>query len=208
MNELLQQLGELALGAIPTLILFITLVLAYRYILYGRLMETRAEREKRTSGALEKSRQAIGQADVRSQEYEAKLRAARAEIFRRREQRIQQMERRAGSRSGRGSPGGSAARPGRTGGSASAERRCPPADRGFRQPVGDSGSGRGSSPGGCGEFAVKTLTRCLSAVLFAALLSGPAAQLHAQAARQLFVFAARKALGRGRRAHGRAGDQL
>ncbi|MFZ0690023.1 MAG: hypothetical protein WBD98_16885 [Acidobacteriaceae bacterium] len=90
MNELLQQLGELALGAIPTLILFITLVLAYRYILYGRLMETRAEREKRTSGALEKSRQAIGQADVRSQEYEAKLRAARAEIFRRREQRIQQ----------------------------------------------------------------------------------------------------------------------
>ena len=90
MDELLQQLGELALGAIPTLILFITLVLAYRYILYGRLMETRAEREKRTSGALEKSRQAIGQADVRSQEYEAKLRAARAEIFRRREQRIQQ----------------------------------------------------------------------------------------------------------------------
>jgi hypothetical protein len=75
MNELLQQLGELALGAIPTLILFITLVLAYRYILYGRLMETRAEREERTAGALEKSRQAIGQADVRSQEYEAKLRA-------------------------------------------------------------------------------------------------------------------------------------
>jgi F-type H+-transporting ATPase subunit b len=90
MDELLQQLGELALGAIPTLILFITLVLAYRYILYGRLMETRAEREERTAGALEKSRQAIGQADVRSQEYEAKLRAARAEIFRRREQRIQQ----------------------------------------------------------------------------------------------------------------------
>ena len=90
MDELLQQLGELALGAIPTLILFITLVLAYRYILYGRLMETRAEREKRTAGALEKSRQAIVQADVRSQEYEAKLRAARAEIFRRREQRIQQ----------------------------------------------------------------------------------------------------------------------
>ncbi|MGB9030119.1 MAG: hypothetical protein WCC27_08370 [Acidobacteriaceae bacterium] len=90
MNVLLQQLGELALGAIPTLILFITLVLAYRYILFGRLMETRAEREKRTSGALEKSRQAIVQADVRSQEYEAKLRAARSEIFRRREQRIQQ----------------------------------------------------------------------------------------------------------------------
>src|SRR5579872_6559564 len=91
MGELLQQLGDLALGAIPTLILFILLVLAYRFILFGRLMETREERRGRTSGALEKSRLAIAQADVRTQEYEAKLRAARAEIFRGREQRLQRL---------------------------------------------------------------------------------------------------------------------
>ncbi|MGC2298327.1 MAG: hypothetical protein WA476_05960 [Acidobacteriaceae bacterium] len=91
MDELLRQLGELALGAIPTLILFIVLVLAYRFILYGRLMKTRGERRMRTSGALEKSRMAVVQADVRSQEYEAKLRAARAEIFRGREQRLQRL---------------------------------------------------------------------------------------------------------------------
>ncbi len=36
---------------------------------------------------------------------------------------------------------------------------------------------------------MKTLTRCLSAVLFAALLSGPAAHLHAQATNELSVFA-------------------
>ena len=89
MDELLRQLGDLALGAIPTLTLFIVLVLAYRFILYGPLMKTREERRARTAGALEKSRLAIGQADVRSQEYEAKLRAARAEIFRSREQRLQ-----------------------------------------------------------------------------------------------------------------------
>ncbi len=89
MDELLRQLGDLALGAIPTLILFIVLVLAYRFILYAPLMKTREERRSRTAGALEKSRLAIGQADVRSQEYEAKLRAARAEIFRAREQRLQ-----------------------------------------------------------------------------------------------------------------------
>ena len=89
MNVLLRQLGDLALGAIPTLILFIVLVLAYRYILFGPIMKTRAERHRRTAGALEKSRLAIAQADVRSQEYDAKLRAARAEIFRGREQRIQ-----------------------------------------------------------------------------------------------------------------------
>ena len=66
MDELLRQLGELALGAIPTLIVFIVLVLAYRFILYRPMMKTRAERRARTEGALEQSRLAIGQADVRS----------------------------------------------------------------------------------------------------------------------------------------------
>jgi F-type H+-transporting ATPase subunit b len=90
MSDLFRQLGELALGAIPTLILFILLVLAYRYILYRPLVKVREERRERTAGAIEKSRRAIVQADVRSQEYEAKLRAARAEIFRGREQRLHQ----------------------------------------------------------------------------------------------------------------------
>lgn len=90
MDELLHQIGDLALGAVPTMILFIALVLAYRFILYGRLVEIRKERRERTAGALEKSRLAVAEADVRAQEYEAKLRAARAEIFRAREQRIRQ----------------------------------------------------------------------------------------------------------------------
>jgi F-type H+-transporting ATPase subunit b len=91
MDELLRQLGDLALGAIPTMILFILLVLAYRFILFGRLVKTREERRERTAGAFEKSRQAIAQADVRTQEYDARLRAARAEIFRGREQRLQRL---------------------------------------------------------------------------------------------------------------------
>jgi len=90
MDELLRQLGDLALGSIPTLILFIILVLAYRFILFTPLMRIRAERRERTAGALEKSRLAIANADVRAQEYAAKLRAARADMFRRQEQRIQQ----------------------------------------------------------------------------------------------------------------------
>ena len=90
MNELLRQVGGLMLGSVPTLILFIVLVLAYRFILYGRLMQVREQRRERTAGALEKSRLAMAQADLRSQEYEAKLRAARAELMRRREQRVQQ----------------------------------------------------------------------------------------------------------------------
>ena len=90
MDELLRQLADLAVGSLPTLILFTLLVLAYRFVLYGKLMEVRAERRERTAGALEKSRLAIAQADVRAQEYDARLRAARAEIFRGREQRIHQ----------------------------------------------------------------------------------------------------------------------
>jgi F-type H+-transporting ATPase subunit b len=90
MDELLRQLEVLIIGAMPTTILFITLVLAYRFILYGPMMKVRAERRARTAGAMEKSRQAIAAADVRTQEYEAKLRAARAEILRHREQRMQQ----------------------------------------------------------------------------------------------------------------------
>lgn len=90
MSDLFRQLGELALGAIPTLILFILLVLGYRYILYQPLVKVREERRERTAGAIEKSRLAIVQADVRSQEYDAKLRAARGEIFRGREQRLNQ----------------------------------------------------------------------------------------------------------------------
>ena len=89
-DELLRQLGDLVLGSVPTIIIFTFLVIAYRFLLYRPLMRTLAERRERTLGAIEKAHAAIAAADAKSQEYEAKLRAARAEIFHRRELRIQQ----------------------------------------------------------------------------------------------------------------------
>jgi F-type H+-transporting ATPase subunit b len=89
-DELLRQLGDLVLGSVPTMIIFLILVFAYRYVLYGALVKTLAERRARTTGALEAAHAAIAAADAKSQEYEAKLRAARAEIFHQREQRLQQ----------------------------------------------------------------------------------------------------------------------
>jgi F-type H+-transporting ATPase subunit b len=89
-DELLRQLGDLALGSVPTIIIFVLLVIAYRFVLYGPLMRTLAERRERTIGAVEKAHAAIAAADAKSQEYEARLRAARAEIFHRRELRLQQ----------------------------------------------------------------------------------------------------------------------
>jgi F-type H+-transporting ATPase subunit b len=89
-DQLLRQLGELVLGSVPTMIIFLILVLAYRFVLYGPLMRTLADRRDRTLGAIERAHAAIAAADAKSQEYEAKLRAARAEIFHQRELRIQQ----------------------------------------------------------------------------------------------------------------------
>lgn len=88
--ELLRQLGDLVLGSVPTMIIFLILVVAYRYILYGPLVKTLATRRAHTTGAIESAQAAIAAADAKSQEYEAKLRAARAEIFHQREQRVQQ----------------------------------------------------------------------------------------------------------------------
>jgi len=43
-DQLSRQLGDLALGSVPTMILFVLLVIAYRFVLYGPLMRTLAER--------------------------------------------------------------------------------------------------------------------------------------------------------------------
>jgi F-type H+-transporting ATPase subunit b len=89
-DELLRQLGDLFLGSVPTILIFLILVLAYRFVLYGPLLRVLAERRAMTTGAIEKAHAAISAADAKSQEYEAKLRAARAEIFRNRERRVQE----------------------------------------------------------------------------------------------------------------------
>jgi F-type H+-transporting ATPase subunit b len=90
MDKILHQLGDLLVGSIPTAIIFIFLVVAYWLLLYRPLTRTLAERRERTQGAVEKAADAIAAADAKSQEYEARLRAARGEIFRHREQLIRQ----------------------------------------------------------------------------------------------------------------------
>src|ERR1700733_12001771 len=90
MDEILHQLGDLTVCSIPTMIIFVILVIAHQVLLYGPPSRTLAERRDRTQGAIERAAAAIAAADAKSQEYEAKLRAARADIFRHRDHRIQQ----------------------------------------------------------------------------------------------------------------------
>jgi F-type H+-transporting ATPase subunit b len=90
MDEILQQVGTLLLGSIPTILLFIVLVLAYQFLVQAPLSRTLKERRARTEGAIEEAHKAIARAEQRAQEYANNLRHARADIYKLREQRIQQ----------------------------------------------------------------------------------------------------------------------
>ena len=90
MNEIVQQIGALLLSAVPTIVLFVVLVAAYQILVQGPLTRTLAERRARTAGAVENAHKAIEQAEARAAEYADKLRHARAEIFKMREQRAKE----------------------------------------------------------------------------------------------------------------------
>jgi F-type H+-transporting ATPase subunit b len=90
MEEILRQVGTLLLGAIPTVILFIVLVLAYQSLVQSPLTQALKERRARTEGAIEEAQKAIAKAEARAAEYANKLRQARSDIFKMREQRVKQ----------------------------------------------------------------------------------------------------------------------
>jgi F-type H+-transporting ATPase subunit b len=90
MNEILNQLGGLVLGSVPTMILFLVLVVAYGYLVRRPLDRILTERRARTSGAVEQAKNAIAAAEAKTDEYEDGLRKARAEILAAREARLKQ----------------------------------------------------------------------------------------------------------------------
>jgi F-type H+-transporting ATPase subunit b len=90
MQEISQQLGTLLLSALPTVLLFILFVVAYQLLIQGPLGATLAQRRARTDGAVEDAQKAIALAEERAAEYATKLRLARAEVYKVREQRVKQ----------------------------------------------------------------------------------------------------------------------
>jgi len=89
MDDTLRQLGELLLGAVPTVILLALLYALYTAIVHKPLRRVLEERRSKTEGAVEKSRADIAAAEARTAEYEQKLREARAAVFRAQEARRQ-----------------------------------------------------------------------------------------------------------------------
>jgi|SRR5580698_5035845 F-type H+-transporting ATPase subunit b len=90
MQEIFQQLQGFFIAAAPTSLLFIVLVLAYEFLIQGPLTATLKERHARTEGAVEEAHKAIALAEEQAAAYATKLRQARAEIFKAREERIKQ----------------------------------------------------------------------------------------------------------------------
>jgi len=90
MDQTLRQLGELLLGAVPTVILLATLYLLYTFLVHRPLTIVLAERRNHTQGAMEKARADIAAAEARTAEYEQRLREARQRVFKNQEARRQQ----------------------------------------------------------------------------------------------------------------------
>src|SRR5271163_1552950 len=90
MDHTLRQLGELLLGAVPTVILLASLYILYTFIVHRPLAAVLAERRNRTQGAMEKARADIAAAEARTADYEFRLREARQKVFKDQEARRQQ----------------------------------------------------------------------------------------------------------------------
>ena len=91
MDEILRQLGELALGAVPTMIIFIFLWVCYRFLVHKPLARVLAEREAKTTGAVKKAQSDIAAAEQKTSEYEQRIREARLSVYKAQESKRQQV---------------------------------------------------------------------------------------------------------------------
>jgi F-type H+-transporting ATPase subunit b len=93
MVTVLHQLGGLFLGSVPTMLLFLLIVVLYRTLVYRPLTRILDERRAETEGAIESAAASIARAEARAQEYEARLRAVRSDISVARRLRLEQWNR-------------------------------------------------------------------------------------------------------------------
>ena len=90
MDVILNQIGGLVLGSLPTVVFFVVLVIAYGFLVRRPLDAVLTERRARTTGAVEQARGAISEAEAKTADYEDKLRRAKAAIFEARDKRLKQ----------------------------------------------------------------------------------------------------------------------
>ena len=90
MQEIFQEVEKYLIGAIPTALLFIVLVFSYQFLVQGPLTAVLEKRRALTEGAMEDARKAVAEAEAKAAEYAERLRLARADVYKLREQRVKQ----------------------------------------------------------------------------------------------------------------------
>ncbi len=79
--EILQQLGDLVLQALPTVFIVLLFYLFMRWAFFGPLERVLEERRARTEGARREAEQARAAAHERAHAYQEALKKARGEIY-------------------------------------------------------------------------------------------------------------------------------
>ena len=92
MDEILNQLGGLLLGSVPTIILLTVLYFCYKVLVHKPLVKVLAERHNRTAGAIEKAKADVAAAEARTAEYEQRMREARMAVLKAQENRRQEAQ--------------------------------------------------------------------------------------------------------------------
>ena len=86
MDEILHDLGQLLLRALPTFLLVVVLNFYLKFIFFKPLEKVLQKRRDATEGARQLAAEALDRAAGKTAQYEAALRAARAEVYQSQEQ--------------------------------------------------------------------------------------------------------------------------
>jgi F-type H+-transporting ATPase subunit b len=92
MDVILHQLGELLLKAVPTFILVVLLHFYLKNVFFKPLEKVLHQRYEATEGARKLAKESLERAAAKTREYEAAMRAARAEVYQAQEQLHQQLQ--------------------------------------------------------------------------------------------------------------------
>lgn len=81
MGPIVHQLGELFLGAVPTVLIVLTFYLVFRSLFFKPLLKVMAERDARTIGAQKAAQDAQAAAADQIKAYQEALKQARATVY-------------------------------------------------------------------------------------------------------------------------------
>jgi F-type H+-transporting ATPase subunit b len=91
MDKVLHQIGELLLGSVPTILLFLLTWAMYNFIVHRKLITVLDERRAKTGGAVEKAKRDIAAAESKAAEYDERIRQARQAVLKAAEERRRQI---------------------------------------------------------------------------------------------------------------------